>query len=175
MGYSLTIGNAVPRVPKGEELDEDNTPGWTVNGAAHPEAPTFPGDGMTGNGSGRSPSYSQWSNFVDEVGLRDLFFGADARHNGGKHTRDVCLMRDHPGVALLRELDLLEIRQARERWQAKRWPTEERIPGWDPDHRWDSSGEPDPRYDGNLARLLWLEWWVAWALKRCELPAFGNR
>jgi hypothetical protein len=34
--------------------------------------------------------------------------------------------------------------------------------------------EPDPRYDGNLARLRWLEWWVDWALKNCKLPAVGN-
>ncbi|HEX7069880.1 MAG TPA: hypothetical protein VF190_03695, partial [Rhodothermales bacterium] len=157
MGYSFTIGEAEPHVPTGEELDEDNRPGWTVRGTSHPEAPTFPGDGMTSNTSGRSPSYSGWANFVDEVGLRDLFFGARPNNNGGRYTRDVCLIPEHPGVAILRQDDLLEIRQARERWQMKRWPTEERIAGWDPSLKWNDTREPDPRYDGNLARLLWLE------------------
>lgn len=174
MGYSLTIGNAEPRVPTGVDLDEDNEPGWCVRTVTREDAPEFPGDGMTGKTSDRSPSYSAWANFVDEVGLRDLFYGADARNNGGKYTRDTCLIRRHPGVAILRPADLLEIRQARERWEAKPWPTVERIAGWDPTRKWDDTREPDPRYDGNLARLRWLEWWVAWALENCAIPALEN-
>jgi hypothetical protein len=83
-------------------------------------------------------------------------------------------MREHPGCALLREPDLDEVRQARERWTAKAWPTPERIPGWDPDCMpWDHR-EADPRYDGNLARLLWLEWWMTWTLANCKVPAIYN-
>jgi hypothetical protein len=171
MGYSLTIGNAEPSIPS--DLDEDNEPGWHVKTLRLDEAPCFPGDDMTARTSDRSPSYSGWANFVDEVGLRDLFYGANASNNGGKYTRDTCLIRRHPGVAILRPADLLEIRQARERWEAKQWPTEERIAGWDPNAKWDSE-ETDPRYDGNLARLRWLEWWVAWALDNCPVPALEN-
>lgn len=174
MGYSLTIGHAEPAVPSGDDLDEDNEPGWGVETVVLETAPQFPGDGMTGQGSQRSPSYSGWGNFCRETGLHDLFFGASPNNNGGQYTRDVCLIRRHPGVAILRPADLLEIRQARERWQARKWPTEERIAGWDPTLRWDEEREPDPRYDGNLARLLWLEWWVAWALENCKVPAMQN-
>jgi hypothetical protein len=170
MGYTITIGNAVPRVPT--NLDEDIEPDWTVEGATHPEAPSFPGDGMTGKGSDRSPSYGGWAEFLDAAGLRDLFFGA--RGDGGNWTRDVSLMRKHPGVALLRPSDLLEIRHARIQWEAKPWPAEERIAGWDPDLKWSDTREPDPKYDGVLARLIWLEWWVEWALANCKLPAVGN-
>lgn len=173
MGYSLTIGNAEPRIPTAAELDEDNTPRWQVRTISLNGAPSFPGDNMTGRSNDRSPSYTQWGNFVDEVGLRDLFYGANSSNNGGRYTRDVCLIRQHPGIAILRPADLLEIRQARERWEAKPWPTEERIAGWDPEAKWDSDTF-DPRYDGNLARLLWLEWWVAYALANCAIPALEN-
>lgn len=171
MGYTLTIGSAAPEIP--DDLDEDNEPGWRVQGMAHPDAPSFPGDEMTGKGSSRSPSYSAWADFCDATGLRDLFYGASPNNNGGKYTRDVCLIRSHPGVALLRPADLLEIRHARIQWEARKWPTEERIAGWEGRDPF-SKAEPDPRYDGNLARLLWLEWWVAYALENIKLPAMGN-
>lgn len=174
MGYNLTIGEAESRWPNAVEIEEDNEPGWYVRGFALPSAPTFPGDDMTGNGSGRSPSYSAWGAFCRETGLHDLFYGASPNNNGGQYTRDTCLIRSHPGVAALKPADLLEIRQARERWEAKPWPTEERIAGWDPTLKWNGTREPDPRYDGNLARLRWLEWWVAWALDNCKRPALGN-
>ncbi len=172
MGYTIKVGEAEPRWP--ENLDEDNEPDWTVKGFSLPEAPSFPGDDMTGRGSARSPSYSAWGNFCDETGLRDLFYGADARNNGGKYTRDTCLIRSHPGVAILKPSDLLEIRHARIQWEAKPWPAEERIAGWDPTLNWNDTREPDAKYDGNLARLLWLEWWVDWALTNCKRPALGN-
>ena len=27
----------------------------------------------------------------------------------------------------------------------------------------------------HMARLIWLDWWVQWALKNCERPAIYNR
>ena len=169
MGYRITIGNAEPTVPT---EDDDNQPGWAVIEYSHPEAPVFPGDDMTGNTNVRSPSYTVWAEFCREAGLYDLFFGASTSTKE-KSTREVCLMPRHPGVALLRRSDLLEIRQARERCAAKRW-TGERVPGWDPTMTWTDTREPDPKYDGCLARLLWLEWWVEWALTNCKTPALGN-
>lgn len=172
MGYTITIGEANPVWPT--DPDESNEPDWEVKGLALDGAPEFPGDSMTGKGSSRSPSYSTWSEFCRNTGLYDLFFGA--RYEPGREvTRDVCLMRSHPGVAMLRPSDLLEIRHARIQWEAKSWPTPERIAGWDPTKAWNDNSEPDPRYDGNLARLIWLEWWVAYALENMKRPALGNR
>lgn len=160
MGYTLTIGNAVPRMPSQSEIDddEDRTPGWDVNGGESEDAPSFPGDER---GSARSPSYSGWAEFCRATGLSSLFFGAQGfarRENIAE--RDTCLIHQHPGVTLLRALDLVEVRHAVALWKAKPWPTEERIPGFDPEL--------------NLARLLWLEFWIEWALKNCEHPAIGN-
>lgn len=174
MGYDIYIGEADPYFPSGEEREYDRTPRFKVATRCHPEAPVFPGDGLTENSNHRAPSYGTWTDFARDVGLYDLFFGARPVY-GEKITREVSLMREHPGIALLTASDLLEVRQARERWEAKPWPASERIAGWDPAHRWTDPGEPDPRYDGGLARLLWLEWWITWALANCKAPAIYNR
>lgn len=52
MGYTINIGSAEPEWPA--NLDEDVEPGWTVEGLAREDAPTFPGDEMTGNKIGRA-------------------------------------------------------------------------------------------------------------------------
>lgn len=172
MGYDILIGEAEPYFPSPDEMEYDREPRFKVNLRSHPDAPEFPGDDMTGKGNRRSPGYSAWSDFIVEVGLYDLFFGA--RSSERSPTRDTCLMRDHPGIAMLRPEDLVEIRQARERWEAKPWRAEERIPGWDPTLKLFEDREGDPRYDGYLARLLWLEWWIGWALDNCKVPAMYN-
>lgn len=38
-----------------------------------------------------------------------------------------------------------------------------------------TSTTPDEgKYDPYLARLIWLEWWMTWALDNCETPAIEN-
>jgi len=37
---------------------------------------------------------------------------------------------------------------------------------------WDYDGPPN--YDYSLARLIWLQWWVNWAITNCETPAISN-
>ena len=34
--------------------------------------------------------------------------------------------------------------------------------------------EGPPRYDYHLARLIWLEYWMQWAVKNCDTPAIWN-
>jgi hypothetical protein len=34
--------------------------------------------------------------------------------------------------------------------------------------------EGPARYDYMLARLIWLDWWMRWALENCETPAIEN-
>jgi hypothetical protein len=147
MGYTIKIGNAVPVMPQGEDR-------WAVVGGESPDAPSFPGEEAS---STRSPSYTQWANFCRDVNLVSLLGERGA------------LMASHPGVALLRPSDLAAVRAALLAWRERPWPTAERIAGFN-----DYDVEPDPRYDGNLARLLWLEFWIDWALRNCEYPALGN-
>lgn len=116
----------------------------------HPEAPVFPGDVPTRNTNNRDMAYSAMSEWVDAVGLRGLFF--DREH--GLLRKDRCcyrLMREHHE----------EVLAAVAKHVAK---VGQKTPGWPPD------GE-DERYDPDLARLLWFEWWMRWALTDCETPA----
>jgi hypothetical protein len=152
MGYTFTIGNAVPRHDKSDfpHLWAE----WKVQKASHPEAPTFPNDAMTSNGNARSPSYGVWSEFCREVGLYDFFY--DSRGN---------LHAGHPGCIGLTKEDADAISAALTRYRAKaKLP-----PGFE---GWGYKG-PD-RYDAWLARLIWLDWWTRWAVENCETPAIQN-
>lgn len=170
MSYDIRIGEAVLDVPSADAADEygDNELTVQVKPARSRCAPSFPGDFMTGRGNCRSPGYSQWTNFCREAGLYDLFFDEEAG-----------LMRRHPGCFLLRPAHLVRVGAARKVWEQAH---PGKVPGWDPDL--DGFGhdkttgqkrKPDPKYDGVLARLIWLEWWMGWALKRCKVPAIFNR
>ncbi len=72
MGYTFTIGNAVPKHHKSDFPHLSAT--WDVDAMTHLHAPTFPNDEMTANSNSRSPSYSTWADFCNETGLRDVFF-----------------------------------------------------------------------------------------------------
>lgn len=109
-------------------------------------APCFDLDDLTGHSNHRAPSYTVWGQFADEVGLHDFFFGTSG------------VMRDHPGVELLAEAHLKTVRKAVERWgRSHQLP-----PGW-------GQGQ-----DPQKARLIWLEWWIDWALRTCKVPAIEN-
>jgi hypothetical protein len=166
MSYDIYIGNAEL---ESEWSDDEVRAEWIVNGHAEPDAPVFAFDVMTKNGNSRHPGYSQWANFCRQAGLHALFFGSpdDGRsHEGG-------LMSNHPGVARLDASILGLITAARIRWQATH---PDAIPGFDYDPMWLKEQDDGVRgRDDVLARLLWLEWWMAWALRTCERPAIYNR
>lgn len=162
MGYNLTIGNAVPEFSKDYgELSAR----WVVPFVKLPDAPTFPNDDLTVNSNGRSPSYIGWSDFCDEVGLKRLFYD----ESDG-------LLRPHPGCKLLTVAHHTEVLAALQRRQtiSARPPG---FPGESTYNKETQTWEPPPdadKYDPQLARLLWLEWWMRWALANCETPAFEN-
>jgi hypothetical protein len=164
MGYTIKIGNAVPVWEP-----EDDYCSWAVEAAALDAAPVFPNDDMTGNGNDRSPSYTGWAEFSRWAGLHDFFFGED----GG-------LMSRHPGVRPLRNEHLAAVSAARSLIEAKH---SDLRPGFavmdfEREHYTRTGREFDSHSyrleDANYARILWLEWWMDWALKSCERPAIGN-
>ena len=153
MGYKFTIGNATPK------FDKSDFPylgaGWSVAGATHPDAPTFPGDEMTGNGNARSPSYSVWSDFCKDVGIYEVFY-----YQSGH------LIAGHPGCAgITPEMVDVVAGALKGRMAKASLP-----PGFESE--WGYDGPPN--YDYNLARLIWLEWWMRWAIANCETPAIEN-
>ena len=152
MGYTLKIGNAVPKFHKDDfpYLSAE----WEVEGMTHADAPTFPRDEMTGNSNGRSPSYSVWSEFCREVGIYEVFYDERGRLHAG-----------HPGCIGLTQENADVIGAALAKWQEKATLP----PGFEDWHY-----EGPTTHDYQLARLMWLDWWVRWALENCETPAIGN-
>lgn len=161
MSYSLYIGNA--KVESGKEEGE-LWARWSVEHATHPDAPTFPNDKLTGNSNNRHPSYSGWRDFSKESELERLFYDNDEG-----------LMRKHPDCVPLTAAHHAEVLAALQRWQAQ----SNKPPGFAGElmfnratDKWEQCDEGC--YDHTLARLMWLEWWMRWALDTCETPAFEN-
>jgi hypothetical protein len=156
MGYSLRIGNAVLEECSPSDYDGMFIARYRAEGASHPEAPAF-GE-PTDYTSQRWPSYSNWAEFGRETGLTDLFFGEEG------------IMREHPGCFLLTNDHLLQVREAMEQ---RKLATGGKPPGF-LDYDEETNQEVDNGKDPQLARLVWLEYWMAWALANCERPALEN-
>jgi hypothetical protein len=144
MGYSIKIGNAVLFFSKDYG---DLYACWKVESATSDEAPTFICDQMTGNSNSRHPSYSGWGDFCRETGLDNLFY---------KEWKG--LLYKHPGCVMITEDHYAEVHSALENYQ--KIATEP--PGF------------GDTYDPQLARLMWLDFWMRWALDNCETPAIHN-
>lgn len=153
MGYSITIGNAVP---EGLDPDDDRLEiSYTVEGAKHDNAPAY-GE-PTDFTNERWPSYTVWSDFAKEVGLYDFFFD-----------KSEGLMRSHPGCFRLSEIHLKAVQFAIEK---RKMQTKGKPAGF---LDYSSGCEVDNGNDPQLARLTWLEYWINWALKNCAMPAIEN-
>jgi hypothetical protein len=161
MGYTFKIGNAVPEFSKDDGYLRAE---WVVEPTALDDAPTFPNDSMTGNGNDRSPSYSVWADFCRDTGILDVFYDERGHLHAG-----------HPGCVMLKRSDLERVREARVAWE-KTATLPPGFEGWPVyDDATKTSTTPDEgKYDPYLARLIWLEWWMAWALDNCETPAIEN-
>jgi hypothetical protein len=116
------------------------------------EAPAFPGDDRARLNE-RMPSSAIWERLVAEAGLQTLFFSPETG-----------LFAQFPGCAALTQAHLAEVRVAVETFRG-------RHPAAAPRFAWD---ERDLPADADLARLLWLEWWMGWALTHCQNPAIYN-
>jgi len=167
MGYSLLIGERVfdeeyyrEMLRDDPDLDLTEYCFYHVLPKKLEEAPAFPGDDLSQHGNDRHPSYSGWAEFCDDVGLADLFFD---RENG-------CLIQEHSGVMRLERQHYYAVRVARKRYQAQ-YP--QAMPEVGPyDYRTGFDKQETCNY--NLIRLLWLEWWMKWALENCKEPSFYN-
>lgn len=157
MGYEIRIGNAVPHFDKdGGQLYAC----WKVEPTATDKAPTFPNDEMTGNGNSRHPSYSSWTEFLRQTGLFDLFLGDDG------------LMKDHPGCRIITKDHHAAVKSALDKWQEKATLP----PGLSGSQITSSGYETfdEGKYDHQLARLMWLEFWMKYAIDTYETPAIEN-
>jgi len=152
MGYSIKIGNAIPFFSKD---DDELYACWIVESATSDDAPTFPCDQMTGNSNGRHPSYTGWSDFCETTGLVNLFYH---KYEG--------LISQHPGTVMITEEQYATVHNALEEYRK----TATKPPGFG---NWSDSVD-EITHDPHLARLMWLDFWMRWALDNCETPAIRN-
>ena len=165
MGYNLIIGNAVLK------YDADDPRVWIeAERAEHPEAPDH--DDFVRKTNSRSPSYTAWHGFCREAGIYELFYGQgwdrdsrSYRQCSEEFHRETPLLKEHPGAQPILPQDLEYVRAAR----IKR----ERTNGGKGPGFWADDGV-DNGTDPTLARLLWLEFWMGWALTNCPMPIIEN-
>ncbi len=168
MGYTITIGGVeldqyarqdakecgwdIPE-PMPSNLatlaDEyGHLPQWLAVGTMRlPDAPTFEGDEITGNSNCRRPGYGVWMDFAHDTGLSDLFYAP-----GG-------IMEQSHTMTVLNAGHLAIVQESLALWRAT-FPNE--IIGW---------GENATERGMDFARLIWLEWWMRWAIEHCSVPA----
>lgn len=150
MGYTIRIGEAI--------LNKDEKYAYISISAKkerHDSAPAF-GE-PTDFTNERWPSYTTWSEFLRAVGLYELFTDKERG-----------LMRSHPGEALLTKSHQIKIRDALTEYKKK---------GTAPGFPESMMGGPIPgaeNLDPMLARLIWLDYWVTWAVENCENPVLTN-
>lgn len=165
MGYNITVGNARINYDAAELYMRLDCEG-AENDAAPDHCP------YTGKSNCRSPSYTGWSDFCKDAGIAEMFYGQgwsrDERRNlecSEGFYRESPIISGHPGIQPIGQGDLDYVRAARIR--------REQSNGGKPAGFWNDDGT-DNGNDYCLARLLWLEFWIEWALKNCQYPAIHN-
>lgn len=166
MGYSLVIG------------ERGSGRGWNARPELinHPDAPAF-GE-PTDHENQRWPSYSGWEDFVQAVSEYTpefaLRFGQWERGN----TRPNTVLRKHPGVYRLWSKDVVLVEKALKSYLLfKHGMTLSDLKmGEYPLPKWGDGfmSEDQNNGDQNLARLVWLHYWVKWAVENCTTPVFYN-
>ena len=93
----------------------------------------------------RWPSYTSWADFAEGVGLSDLLLDT--------------LIPEHPGIAPILPEHLDMVKRATLKMK----------------QRFKGIGAADGSDEGWwLMRLVWLEYWMKWALENCKQPTFYN-
>ncbi|HEY1697966.1 MAG TPA: hypothetical protein VGG39_37660 [Polyangiaceae bacterium] len=118
--------------------------------ARSPHAPLFAGDAHPRQNF-HQPKRSDWDEFCRVVGLHDIFF---APGDG--------LLAERPGNVRLTRDHARAVHEALVRFVDAERDT----------HPCFASGRPG---DCHLARLMWLDWWIHWALKRFDEPGLHVR
>lgn len=166
MGYTLRIGELEITYCNDESeprIDLDARGEWHENAPSYGEP--------TDKENQRWPSYSGWNNFCKYFGLSELFYGKNER---GEWSRDDALISEHPGCVPLTERHRREINATLEAHKIK-YPNA--IPTYGKPApfgkmTWEDLDNPPENYQ--LCRLIWLHYWVNWALDNCKQPVFYN-
>lgn len=157
MGYTIKIGEL--KVEKNEDGGLDySCISFCAEDVHSLLAPAF-GE-PTDNTNSRWPSYSSWSDALKFTGLYDLFYDDYGHLIGG-----------HPGVRLVTKGLAEEVAKCKLAFEEK-YPNVEA-----------TYGEPISLLEGNLknpvengmyCRLVWIDYWIKWALANCKTPVIVN-
>lgn len=147
MGYTITIGQLSIEKNPDDGID-CSCISFGAEGARHDDAPAFgePADYT----NSRWPSYGVWSDFMRATGLYDVFF-YDRGH----------LIGGHPGVRLITPVLALKVSHALVVYRMANPSAESVMREGDDASAW-------------LCRLIWLDYWIGWAIKNCETPVIAN-
>jgi hypothetical protein len=144
MGYTIKIGNSVPCKYMNEF--SEMVCSFSVERKTLDNAPIFPGCSYVGLSNSRSPSYTDWDGFIKKTHTTSIL---------GKFTEK------HPSCVPLTREDVDAVFNALQLYKN----TTKLPPGWSADEK---------TYDYDLARLIWFEFWVRWAVENCQNPAIEN-
>ncbi len=151
MSYSFHIGEG-----KWNSKEKMNC----VSIHAEDDAPVIEGDHRTENRNERHPGYRTWDEFCEATGLHDLFFRDKDR-----------LIQEHPGSVRLNLRHLKVIREAVERFKKVQGNARPRFCSCSSEEYCECG---TTHADAHYARLIWLLWWIHWALRNCRNPTFQN-
>lgn len=152
MGYSIRIGEAFTVVNSDGILEHDVVP------ETHLAAPAF-GE-VTDRENKLLPAYGSWLKIVAFCGLEELFWNAVTG-----------LMREEGNPVLLVADHLNIVEEAIEKLRAQYPDAIPRLGREYPE-------SPDEAFllddglieDESLARILWLQYWIRWAIDNCQEP-----
>jgi hypothetical protein len=146
----------------GEKFWNEELSSWDVQRETSPEAPVFPNDVcLEPKANWRFVNYPAWKSMAEEVGLTKWLTDKDT---GILHKNDEVTPITEDHYRMISEAYLLRSAFAEGR------------PGWDSEE-WDEETlgarpqVPGTHYDKYLARLMWLRFWVRWALDHCQEPS----
>jgi len=158
MGYSITIGELEIETHDDDGLDCTGL-SFDAVGVSRDEAPAF-GE-PTDYTNSRWPSYTSWSNCLRDAGIYDLFF--DNGH----------LIGGHPGVRLVTKEFVEEFKKRKQVFEQK-YPNVQ--PTYGENHKgvFGEVDEDNPEENSVYCRVVWLDYWLTWALENCKVPVIAN-
>lgn len=172
MGYCIMIGNAAVHVN-----EDDKSLEIRIEKATNVLSPSY--ENCDTRSNVRCPSYSWWYEFCEDAGISELFYGVKPRiisQNGYRccpdnFHRETALIREGlSNIELISQDDLDYIRKARIRRERSNGG---KPPGFFICNEKTNWHCVDNGVDPTLARLLWLEFWMDWALKNCAFPSIS--
>jgi len=158
MGYTVAIGDLKHHEP---EYDEDRHEFLYTTGAVYTTHVDAPNEAYLGRCNTRSPTYSVWSEVCNDLGLKGLLNNSPTSSKGF-NAKEVIMIDEE----FVKEFTILA------ELFRKNNPTI--VPKYTDDTP-DTTDTTDEEMKymvlcGSMVRLVWLEFWIDWAVKNCKTP-----